>query len=643
MKKIKSLGRFAFLFLVIGAMGCQKKIENSIDLANFIAPRYGAKCGYGFIQLEIQNPHLAQICAFKQDDEFQQGFSNYLREENIGLSLGDWHAVPKIEAINHLRNRIQNVDFGFDRYSAANEEYAFSLALREKIIKPDPQFISRSSSTLGEVNENPGTRLNHILTGLYGRRSVDSVSNKLVAESTLLKPLHGERPDGVFSFNNSSNRTQIFVTRDVEFGSLVIGYETYDQNGHFVSGAVNRYGLGSDQTAPNYQLYYGVGENGPQLRRCKIFFDWEPDSFLEKKYCYLETFGFPPPLDLKRAGSKKLSLGLLMILIIGTTSSAALFIVRRANRTKLSNQRQKAGFTLVELLVVIGIIGTLIALLLPAVQMVRESGRRTVCSNNIRQLALGLMNYESAHGQLPMGLRSFQTVPGSGSSSAVNQYYGMSWITRILPFIEQNAMWENAIEDYRYSPIPFRRHRGMQTVLPPVACPSDPVSGEVHWTHEGRLVACTNYLGVHGTNYKTRDGVFTYDEPIRLPQIGDGQSNTLLIGERPPSPDFWYGWWYATGSGTVSTGDVTLGVAELNPAKTGGISTYLEGCPAGPYAYSAGRNEQCDTLHFWSYHSGGANFALADGSVRLIPYSISAETLGALATRAGGEAVTLDF
>jgi hypothetical protein len=222
----------------------------------------------------------------------------------------------------------------------------------------------------------------------------------------------------------------------------------------------------------------------------------------------------------------------------------------------------------------------------------------------------------------------------------------MSWITRILPFIEQNAMWENAVEDYRYSPIPFRSHRGMQTVLPAVSCPSDPATSELQWTHEGRLVALTDYLGVHGTHFQSRDGVFTYDEPVRLAEIGDGQSNTLLIGERPPSADFWYGWWYATGSGSQSTGDVTLGVAELNPAHVSGgqgIGTYLQDCPPGPYSYIAGRNEQCDALHFWSNHWSGANFALADGSVRLIPYSISAETLQALATRAGGETVTLDF
>jgi prepilin-type N-terminal cleavage/methylation domain-containing protein/prepilin-type processing-associated H-X9-DG protein len=303
----------------------------------------------------------------------------------------------------------------------------------------------------------------------------------------------------------------------------------------------------------------------------------------------------------------------------------------------------RRAFTFIELLVVIGIVGILTAITLPAIQMIRESSRRTVCSNNVRQLALGLMNYESSHRQLPMGLRSFDGRGAGTSSFPANHYFGMSWITRILPFIEQNAMWENALEDYQYNPIPFRAHRGMQTVLLAVACPSDPSSGQVQWTHQGRLVACTNYLGVNGTNYKTRDGVFTYDQPTRLAEIQDGQSNTLLIGERPPSPDFWYGWWYATGTGTISTGDVTLGVAELNPAKSGGISTFLEDCPAGPYTYTAGRNEQCDALHFWSYHSGGANFALADGSVRLISYSISGETLQALATRAGGETVSMDF
>jgi prepilin-type processing-associated H-X9-DG protein/prepilin-type N-terminal cleavage/methylation domain-containing protein len=302
----------------------------------------------------------------------------------------------------------------------------------------------------------------------------------------------------------------------------------------------------------------------------------------------------------------------------------------------------RSAFSLIELIVVIGIIGILVAMLLPAIQMVRESGRRTVCSNNVRQLALGLMNFESSYSQLPIGLKSFDDASKRGSS--VTQYFGMTWITRILPFVEQNPIWENAVEDYRYDPLPFLTHRGMQTVLPLVNCPSDSATTEVHVTHEGYLVALTDYLGVHGKNFQSRDGVFTYDEPIRLAEIGDGQSNTLLIGERPPSPDFWYGWWYATGSGSQSTGDVTLGVAEFNPAHVPGgqgIGRYLLDCPPGPYSYIAGRNEQCDALHFWSYHSGGANFAMADGSVRLIPYSIGDNVMQALATRAGGETVAV--
>ena len=306
-----------------------------------------------------------------------------------------------------------------------------------------------------------------------------------------------------------------------------------------------------------------------------------------------------------------------------------------------SSFTSRKGFTLVELLVTIGIVGILVAILLPAVQMVREAGRRTVCNNNVQQLALGLMNYESSQGRLPVGLRTFDGLTSNGTSA--DDFFGMSWITRILPYIEQNTLWEQAVADYRQYPIPFRAHRGMQTVLKTLVCPSDSAAARVQWTHEGYLVACTDYLGVSGTNFQSRDGVFTYDDSVRLAEIADGQSNTLLIGERPPSPDFWYGWWYATGSGSVSTGDVTLGVAELNPAHASGgqgVGTYLEDCPPGPYSYVAGRNEQCDTLHFWSHHPGGANFALADGSVRLIPYIISSDTLKALATRAGGETVS---
>lgn len=295
------------------------------------------------------------------------------------------------------------------------------------------------------------------------------------------------------------------------------------------------------------------------------------------------------------------------------------------------------AFTLIELLVVILIIGLLLAMLLPAVQMVREAGRRTTCANNLRQLGLASLNYESARGHLPIGLVA--TV----STQDRNREYGMTWITRLLPYLEQSGMWDQAIQDYRLSANPFRSHRGMQTVLPIVNCPSDPVANQVHWTHQNYLVATTNYLGVAGTNYQTRDGAFTYDRAISLSEMSDGQSNTLLISERPPSPDFWFGWWYASGSGSQSTGDVMLGMAELNPNSSGGTAVYLADCPPGPYQFGPGSNQQCNTLHFWSHHLAGAHFGLADGSVQLIPYTTDAAIMIGLATRAGGESVSLGF
>ena len=110
-----------------------------------------------------------------------------------------------------------------------------------------------------------------------------------------------------------------------------------------------------------------------------------------------------------------------------------------------------------------------------------------------------------------------------------------------------------------------------------------------------------------------------------------------MIGERPPSPDFWLGWWYASGS-VDGSGDTALGVREFN----GGTDPYTVACPKGPYNFRPGKViEQCDAFHFWSLHSGGANFAFADGSVRFLTYSADS-VLPALATRAGGEVVSLD-
>ncbi|MEZ6096488.1 MAG: DUF1559 domain-containing protein [Pirellulaceae bacterium] len=290
------------------------------------------------------------------------------------------------------------------------------------------------------------------------------------------------------------------------------------------------------------------------------------------------------------------------------------------------SQLRKA-FTLIELLVVIAIIGILVGMTLPAVQMVREAARRTSCTNNLKQIALGLHNFESSRGRFPVGI----------AAATDPQYASTTWLTQLLPFIEQQNMFDRSQADYQVSPLPFTGHLGMQSPISTYQCPSDPSSGSAQWTHENRLIATTSYLGVNGTNYTEEDGVFYLDSHTKMRDVLDGQSNTLLVGERPPSPDFWYGWWYA-GHGQSGSGspDMLLGVRELNDPPPSGTN-YLEPCPPGPYGFRPGKyGEQSDTLHFWSFHPGGANFALCDGSVQFIPYAAD-DVMPQLATRAGGE------
>jgi prepilin-type processing-associated H-X9-DG protein len=148
-----------------------------------------------------------------------------------------------------------------------------------------------------------------------------------------------------------------------------------------------------------------------------------------------------------------------------------------------------------------------------------------------------------------------------------------------------------------------------------------------------RQVSLTNYLGVTGLNGTSGDGVMIASRAIRLSDVTDGASNTLAVGERPPSPEMWYGWWYSggqqPGGGFM---DFLLGVRQQN---FGG--RFVWHCPLAQSSYRLGRlDEVCDVFHFWSLHPLGSHFLFCDGSVRLMTYDANA-VLPALATRAGGE------
>ena len=149
----------------------------------------------------------------------------------------------------------------------------------------------------------------------------------------------------------------------------------------------------------------------------------------------------------------------------------------------------------------------------------------------------------------------------------------------------------------------------------------------------------TSYVGSCGTSYKNQNGVFGLGSATKTANITDGLSNTILFGERPPSADNWFGWWYA-GSGQAFSGspDMLLGASEINDG-----ATHVESCPVGPYSYSPGDlDDPCHVFHYWSFHAGGALFAHADGSVHFHSYSIAPELIPALATISGGEVVTME-
>lgn len=284
----------------------------------------------------------------------------------------------------------------------------------------------------------------------------------------------------------------------------------------------------------------------------------------------------------------------------------------------MSTKSRRTGFTLIELLVVIAVIGILIALLLPAVQQAREAARRTQCKNNLRQIALALHNYHDRSGSFPPS----SVVDGNGLDTG-----WWSWVVRVLPDLDQQPLYSqlDLNEDIWTN---CHKYRALTSIkLSVLICPSDPHGERVYESEEdcagGEAYALTNYLACRGS---TRDvpgnGVFPDINCVtRMEHIRDGTSQTLLVGERPAEPSAYWGWW-ATGFGLDSRG---LGESILDAS---------EGLHSGDL------NGGADLQHYWSAHAGGAHFALCDGSVRYLSYSLDHQTFQSLASRDGAEVIS---
>ena len=295
----------------------------------------------------------------------------------------------------------------------------------------------------------------------------------------------------------------------------------------------------------------------------------------------------------------------------------------------MSGRIRRPAFTLIEVLVVLAIVGLITGLVLSAVQRARWAAVRAACQNNLRQVGLALHLYHTDRSALPVGNQG-------ANPPTPPKYPYLGWHAAILPYLELQPLWATIGPSYAASPSPFTRprHVGFTTSVRVFLCPTEQ---RTHSQREG--AGLTTYLGVAGTNYKAGDGVLYGRSAVRLADVRDGTSNTLMVGERPPSEgNGSFGWWYA-GSGQDSAGstDMVLGARELRRIDS---SLYTDDCPLGPYPFSPGEGTACDVFHFWSPHPGGAHFLFADGTVRFLRYDADS-ILPALATRAGGEAVTV--
>lgn len=297
--------------------------------------------------------------------------------------------------------------------------------------------------------------------------------------------------------------------------------------------------------------------------------------------------------------------------------------------TRSGHTRDRA-FSLVELLVVMGIIGLITGLTLPAIQSVREAAARTRCQMNLKQIGLALHNYHDGNGRLPPWTEILPSRPPSITA--------LYWHALLLPYIEQGPLWEKTQQACLEEPLSFRNppHVGIAAVIRLYACPAlgrlpGPLTDK-----NGITATYTSYMGVGGSTYGADDGVIV-SSPVPLTDITDGTSNTLMVGERPPPDTLQAGWWY---SAVVDSLWVDAGSRGPDGSMPVIIQTGNYPC-RGPFRFGPGRTaNSCDRYHFWSLHPGGAQFLFADCSVHYLKYS-AASVLPQLATRAGGEPVEL--